>query len=39
MKKFALFVFNGDAMCFLNDMNGHPGMAEYRNDGYEIITF
>jgi hypothetical protein len=23
----------------LNDMDGHPGMAGYRNDGYEIITF
>jgi len=23
----------------LNDMNGHPGMAQYQDDGYEIITF
>lgn len=23
----------------LNDMNGHPGMATFRDDGYEIITF
>ena len=23
----------------LNDMNGHPGMARFQNDGYEIITF
>lgn len=23
----------------LNDMNGHPGMARFQKDGYEIITF
>jgi hypothetical protein len=23
----------------LDDMNGHPGMAGYRKDGWEIITF
>lgn len=23
----------------LDDMSGHPGMASYRDDGYEIITF
>ena len=23
----------------LEDMTGHPGMAGYRDDGYEIITF
>lgn len=23
----------------LDDMNGHPSMARYRLDGYEIITF
>ena len=23
----------------LNDMNGHPGMDAFREDGYEIITF
>jgi hypothetical protein len=23
----------------LDDMSGHPGMAAYRADGYEIITF
>ena len=23
----------------LDDMNGHPGMAAFRDDGYEIITF
>ncbi len=23
----------------LDDMAGHPGMAAYRNQGYEIITF
>jgi hypothetical protein len=45
MKKFALFVFNGDPICFIHvllnalDMNGHPGMADYRERGYEIISF
>jgi hypothetical protein len=23
----------------LDDMNGHPGMAGYMAEGYEIITF
>ena len=23
----------------LDDMSGHPGMAAYRNNGFEIITF
>ncbi|WP_373498144.1 DsrE family protein [Desulfococcus sp.] len=23
----------------LNDMNGHPSLARYQRDGYEIITF
>lgn len=23
----------------LNDMNGHPGMDKFREEGYEIITF
>jgi hypothetical protein len=23
----------------LDDMSGHPGMAGYRNRGYEIVTF
>ncbi len=23
----------------LNEMNGHPSMARYRDDGYEILTF
>jgi hypothetical protein len=23
----------------LDDMNGHPSMARYRSEGYEIITF
>lgn len=26
-------------LTFLGDMSGHPGMASYRDDGYEIITF
>lgn len=27
------------AMPLLDDMNGHPGMAAYREQGYEVITF
>jgi len=26
-------------MTLLDDMSGHPGMAAYRDNGYEIITF
>ena len=26
-------------MTLLDDMSGHPGMATYRDKGYEIITF
>lgn len=26
-------------LTFLDDMSGHPGMAAYRDNGYEIITF
>ncbi|MDJ0805120.1 MAG: cytoplasmic protein [Desulfobacterales bacterium] len=26
-------------LALLDDMNGHPGMAAYRENGYEIITF
>ena len=26
-------------LALLNDMNGHPGMAHYRDAGFEIITF
>ncbi|MCJ8500965.1 cytoplasmic protein [Desulfatitalea alkaliphila] len=26
-------------LALLDDMNGHPGMARYREAGYEIITF
>ncbi len=26
-------------MTLLDDMSGHPGMAAYRDKGYEIITF
>jgi len=23
----------------LDDMSGHPGMAHYQDDGFEVITF
>ena len=26
-------------LALLDDMNGHPGMAGFREEGYEIITF
>jgi hypothetical protein len=26
-------------LALLDDMNGHPGMAGYRDRGYEVITF
>lgn len=26
-------------LTLLDDMNGHPGMARFRQDGFEIITF
>jgi hypothetical protein len=26
-------------LALLEDMNGHPSMAAYRDDGYEIVTF
>lgn len=26
-------------IALLDDMSGHPGMARYQDDGFEIITF
>jgi hypothetical protein len=26
-------------LSLLDDMSGHPGMARYRDEGYEVITF
>jgi hypothetical protein len=26
-------------LTILDDMTGHPGMARYRNDGFEIVSF
>lgn len=28
-----------NALPLMDDMNGHPGMARFQTDGYEIITF
>ncbi len=28
-----------NSLALLDDMNGHPGMAAFREQGYEIITF
>jgi hypothetical protein len=27
------------SLTLLDDMHGHPGMARYREEGFEIITF
>ena len=29
----------GQGLALLDDMNGHPGMAAFREQGYDIITF
>ena len=26
-------------LTFLDEMTGHPGMARYQDDGFEIVTF
>ena len=31
--------FEDHGLALLDDMNGHPGMAAFREKGYEIITF
>jgi hypothetical protein len=28
-----------EGLELLDDMNGHPAMARYREDGFEVITF
>jgi len=28
-----------EGLNLLGDMSGHPGMARYREDGFEVITF
>lgn len=43
MRNIVLFVFNGEPMCFihvlLDEMSGHPSMARFRGDGYELSVF
>jgi len=34
-----LDVVSESALPLMDDMNGHPGMARFRDDGYDIITF
>jgi hypothetical protein len=29
----------GQGLALLDEMNGHPGMARYRDDGFEIVSF
>ena len=28
-----------EGLALLDDMNGHPGMARYLDDGFEVISF
>ena len=28
-----------EGLTLLSEMSGHPGMARYRDDGFEIVTF
>jgi hypothetical protein len=35
----ALEAATEQGLTLLDDMSGHPGMASYRDNGYEIITF
>jgi len=38
-KTGALDAAKNQGLVILNEMNGHPSMARYREDGFEIITF
>jgi hypothetical protein len=35
----ALEAVKKEGLTLLDDMHGHPGMARYMDDGYQIITF
>ncbi|NDY59010.1 cytoplasmic protein [Desulfovibrio sulfodismutans] len=35
----ALEAVKKEGFTLLDDMHGHPGMAKYMDDGYQIITF
>lgn len=38
-KMGALDAAKAQGLALLDEMNGHPAMARYREEGYEIITF
>jgi len=37
-KMGVLKVIEQEGICLLDDMSGHPGMSEYINSGYQVIT-
>ena len=39
MKTGSLEAAKAQGLKLLDEMNGHPGMAAYRDAGFEIITF
>jgi len=38
-KTGTLEAVRSQGLTLLNEMSGHPGMARFRDDGFEIITF
>ncbi|MDY6989441.1 MAG: cytoplasmic protein [Thermodesulfobacteriota bacterium] len=38
-KMGALEAVQGEGLRLLDEMSGHPSMARYREEGFEIITF
>ena len=39
IKTGSLEAVKSQGLTLLDEMNGHPSMARYRDDGFEIITF
>ena len=38
-KMGTLDAVKAEGLKLLDDMNGHPGIARYQKEGYEVITF
>ena len=38
-KMGTLDAVESEGLALLDDMSGHPGMARYKEEGFEIITF
>ena len=38
-KMGTLEAVKGEGLRLLDEMNGHPSMARYREEGFEIVTF